>query len=69
MSEKPVLLSLPLSQPTQAQANLAQAERDLPAMCEFQKLAAKLYRARFEALISEGFTKTQAIELCKTVIG
>ena len=47
-------------------AQAVAAMRDnLPAMIEFQKLNAKLIRARYLALVDAGFTESQALELCQ----
>jgi hypothetical protein len=50
------------------QVSLAQAvvnmRDNLPAMMEFQKLNAKIIRAKYLALIGEGFTEQQALQLC-----
>lgn len=35
----------------------------MPHIIEQQKLNAKVHRARFDALVSEGFTENQAIEI------
>ncbi len=45
--------------------SLRQLERDLPVLLEMQKLSAQMIRAKFESLVAEGFTETQALELCK----
>lgn len=39
--------------------------RNLPFLIEYQQLQAKVTRKKFEALVDEGFTDKQAIELCK----
>jgi len=39
----------------------------LPAVLEHQIIMAQVTRARYNALIKEGFTEAQAIELCKQV--
>lgn len=39
--------------------------RNLPFLIEYQQLQAQITRKKFEALVKEGFTDTQAIELCK----
>lgn len=44
---------------------LSQLKRNLPAMIEYNQIDARLKRARFDALVAEGFTPAQAIELCK----
>lgn len=50
---------------------IAQAVKELkenmPAMLEHIILTARLTKAKYDALIKEGFTKEQAIELCKTL--
>jgi len=45
--------------------SVRQLERDLPVLLEMQKLSAQMTRAKFESLVAEGFTETQALELCK----
>lgn len=37
----------------------------LPSMIESQSITAAILRAKFNALVKEGFTEAQAIELCK----
>lgn len=37
----------------------------LPALIEHAKLDAKLKRAQYQALVKEGFTEAQAIELLR----
>lgn len=40
-------------------------KEDMPAQLEYEQLKAKLTRAKFLALVAEGFTESQAIDLCK----
>ena len=44
---------------------LFKALEEFPAMCELYKLDAKQQRVRFLALVKEGFTEAQAIELLR----
>lgn len=44
---------------------MARAKEEMPAQIEFEQFQAKLKRVRFLALIAEGFTETQAMDLCK----
>jgi len=48
---------------------LAQLVRDLreqlPAHIELAQLQAKISRAKYLALVNQGFTEVQALELCK----
>ena len=39
--------------------------KGLPAMLEYQQYVARLTRARYEALLSQGFTDTQALIIVK----
>ena len=47
------------------QAAVEQLKRGLPVMLEYQIHLAKSIRARHQALLSEGFTDAQAIEIVK----
>lgn len=50
-------------------AALAQSVRtlreNLPALMELKQLDAKLCRVKFVALVEQGFTPEQALELCR----
>lgn len=43
---------------------VAGMREDILAHIEYESLRAKLTRAKYLALIKEGFTETQAMELC-----
>ena len=45
---------------------LVELREDLPRLLEFMALSATMTRAKFKALVKEGFTEAQAIELCKS---
>ena len=47
------------------QAAVEQLRRGLPVMLEYQIHLAKIIRARHQALLAEGFTDAQAIEIVK----
>ena len=40
-------------------------KRNLPYFIEYEKLQAKVVRQKFLAVIKEGFTVDEALELCK----
>jgi len=42
-------------------------KKDLPMMLEYQLVAAELARDKYTALINQGFTEAQALELTKTI--
>ncbi len=42
--------------------------KNLSMMIEFEQLRAKQTRAKYDAMIEQGFTDAQALELCKTVL-
>jgi len=39
----------------------------MPVMIQFEVQKARLTRAKYEALVANGFTEAQALELCKTL--
>lgn len=60
--QKPTVVELPKRD--DAQAALAQFARMIPAMLEHVQLQAKVRRAAYLALVAEGFTEAQALDLC-----
>jgi hypothetical protein len=46
-------------------ASVDKLSKGLPAMLEYQQYAAMLIRARYEALLSQGFTDVQAMIIVK----
>lgn len=46
-------------------AAVEQMRRQLPLLIEYHQIDAKIRKARYEALIAEGFHPAQALELCK----
>ena len=48
---------------------LENAIEQLPEQIKFQHYTAKVTRVKYLALIEEGFTEAQALELCKSVFG
>lgn len=45
--------------------SVKQMHENLPALMDFERLQARMIRARYIALVGQGFTEQQAIELCK----
>lgn len=45
---------------------LKKAKEDFPAQVELEQYLAKLTRIKYLALVGEGFTETQALDLLKT---
>lgn len=41
----------------------------VPILVDCQVAIARLQKARYDALIKEGFTEQQAVQLCQNVIG
>jgi len=42
-------------------------ERTMPDQIKMYATVAKLTKIKYDAMIKEGFTPTQALELCKTI--
>jgi len=55
------------SKPNITKDALKKMREGLPAMLEYIQITAGIRRAKYEALIAQGFTKPEAIELCKTL--
>lgn len=53
--------------PNMTAESVRQLRSSLPALLEHMALMAKLQKAKFDALKSEGFTEAQALELSRTV--
>lgn len=63
MSEdSPTVVNLPPRDPLKGV--LDNMTRQLPALFEHIELQSKLYRHKYLMLVREGFTETQALELC-----
>lgn len=60
--EKPTVVNLPKRD--DAQAAVAQLSRMMPALIEHAQMQAKIRRAAYLALVAEGFTEAQALDLC-----
>ena len=71
MSEEPVAFSIKVEPGdsddpiTKFKEALAGMKNSLSLHLEFQTIQAKILRAKYNALITEGFTKEQALFLCK----
>ena len=61
---KVVEIKLPL---TDSQLDIEQMRKSMPGMMEGNKMLAKVLRSKYDALLGEGFTKQEALELCKTL--
>jgi hypothetical protein len=48
--------------------NIRDLTNNMDLIAEYHLLSAKIIKARYNALIEEGFTKEQALELCKLII-
>ena len=58
------ITAIPAIEQDKMQANLEQFRRNLKAIIEFNGMQARVRRASFLALIEQGFTPDQALQLC-----
>lgn len=56
---------VPIQERDSMLAHVAMMRRNLPAMLEMLAIDAQMRRAKYNALIKEGFSDQQALELCK----
>lgn len=60
-----MIAQIPNTERDELMAAVAKMTRNLPIFIEMMQVDAKIRRAKFEALVNEGFSEQQAIELCK----
>ena len=46
---------------------LSELKRDLPFILQCMVITARLHREKYNALVLQGFTEAQALELCKVI--
>ena len=51
--------------PSEAVESMRVIMEELDVMIQYKEVEAKLLMAKYTALVKEGFTESQAIELCK----
>jgi len=51
--------------PTEMRKTLGALHKDIQTMLESQQYLAKIMRAKYLALVDEGFTKDEALKLCQ----
>jgi hypothetical protein len=56
----------PASDMAEAKKALDESKRKLPLILEYTLIEAKMVRAKYVALMAEGFTAQEALDLCKT---
>ena len=54
-----------LPQPDELMASVEALRRAAPALMQCAPIIAKIRRAHFVALVAEGFTEDQALDLCR----
>ena len=66
MSDGPNIVGLP-TKANEIRAAVESLRREADAFIEMGVIMARIRRAHFTAYIAEGFTPTEALELCKKV--
>jgi len=56
------------TKPNEMLASVASLRRNLPAFLEHAAIVAAIKRSYYNALIKEGFSEQQALELCKAPV-
>ena len=59
------LVSIPTPELSDLKKSLELIKKEFPVYLEFQEYQAKLLKVKYEALMEEGFSSSQALELCK----
>lgn len=67
MSDKDKIKLLNTNNKNEMRAELEKMKRDLPEFIEYTSVLAKIRKASFDALVEQGFTEPQALELCKSM--
>lgn len=62
--DKPKIVTVDFER-SEAKALLEQLKRDVPDMVASNREIAKILRAKYLALVETGFTKKEALKLCK----
>jgi hypothetical protein len=53
------------AKPSELETCMADMQRNLPMLKKYQRLQASVIWERYNALVAEGFTANQAVELCR----
>jgi len=59
------IIDINKNKPNDIEKELEKLKKNLPTIIEIAEIQAKMVRISYESYLKEGFTKTQALELCK----
>ena len=67
MADHPLKLLVDNKNINQLKRQVTEMRKNLPTYLEMTEILVKITKAKYDALVKEGFTKEEALELCKRI--